>query len=217
MANDKETILNIRINYFIISKLWDFENLKKAPENRKTKDDFYKVIGLSRNLYSRIMCQNPGESVNLENRWKAKKKDLQKLGLSKEILIGKEQIELDDISRKEWDDYFKIRYASDCEVNKYERAYSLSVFDKRVKDKFETIRLDRRATKPIERLYYYWHTGETIDDKATDFEIKELLNAFQNISRVHWEDCDKNIRKKAIAEMEKHLKTANIIHEYQNL
>lgn len=216
MANDPQTALNLQINYFIISKLWDYENLKKIPEKRENKEVFYNLIGLSRNVYSRIICQDTLQPVNLNNRWEhIKSNNLTRLGLSKEIMTGKEQIVLEGISRDEWQKYFNIRRDKN-DKSSYRTSF-LTLFDKELKKEFEKLRIDRRAVKPIDRLYYFIRTGTAIDDQITDFEIKELLHGLDLVQTLHWKDCDPLLRQEAIHKMAEQLKKATTIHEYQQL
>lgn len=216
MANDPQTALNLQINYFIISKLWDYENFRKPPDKRDNKEVFYELIGLSRNVYSRIICQDALQPVNLNNRWERKKNNkLIRLGLSKEIMTGKEQIVLDGISRDRWQEYFSVR--KDKKDKSIHRTDFLTSFDKDLKKAFEKLRIDRRAVKPIDKLYYFIHTGTAIDDQITDFEIKELLHSLELVQILHWKECDPLLRQEAIHKINEQLKKANIIHEYQKL
>lgn len=216
MANDPQTALNLQINYFIISKLWDYENLKKNSNSRESKEVFYDAIGIVRNAYSRILSQDMFRPVDLNKKWNSQNKKLQSLGLSQAIMTGKEQIVLGDITREEWKEYFETRYHIN-DKKKDDRAYEMAEFDARLKREFEQLRVDRRAYKPIDRLFYYIHTGEAIDDKATDLEIKELLDILQRVKEIHWIDCDIALRKKTIEEINRQLQVANIVHAYQNI
>lgn len=201
--------------------MWDYENNKKDTVNRKPKSSLYEQLGLTRNTYSRIVSNSSEQPVNLDRIWKQSTCKLGVTGLSREIMTGIERLELHGISKDEWNEYLDLRYPNEkpeaeSKTAKY-RASKLLEYDKKFKKAFSSLQVNRRASTPIDRLYYFIHTGTTFEDSAPDFEIKELQYALQFVKRWHWEECNPTLRKNVINEMAQQLKLAKIIHEYKGL
>ena len=92
----QEVLFNRQVNYLIIEKLWEF--LNKGADKKK----FYDLMGVNKNAYCRIRTADTYNLVDLERRWDEKNSALKKIGLSREIMVGIEQIEIRDISQKDW-------------------------------------------------------------------------------------------------------------------
>ena len=159
----EEILFNRQVNYLIIEKLWEHHHKGKG------KDEFYEMIGLDKNAYTRIRTADTYNCVDLEKRWERKYSSLKKIGLSKEIMIGLERIETNGISMKDWNEYLDCRY--DDKKSNPERVYTMQLFNKNLKLLFDSLKVDKKATSDIEKLYYFIVYGRAVTLDMPDAEM----------------------------------------------
>lgn len=102
---DPKHVLNRQINYTITRRLWKY--IKSSVESENPKDDLYKVFPFTRNAYTLLV---PGNTYQTPKINKTRRRKLEETGISVEVFTGEVVLTLTNITRDEWDTYFKCRY-----------------------------------------------------------------------------------------------------------
>lgn len=207
-----EKFFNCQINYIIIGKLWHY--LKKSPQ------DLYFELGITENKYSKIRTGAcPFEF--LEKRWDEQNSPLKRLGLPKEIMLGDSIIDLNGISKKDWEEYTFLRYGGDNDKNTNDndntsKKNKMRTFDRKLRKAFSDLD-DSKTKSNIGKLYYFIKYGIALDDTVDDREMKVLQDALKKIKIGHIKACDKSLCKEIERQMQKVLHQISTIIAYNDL
>lgn len=218
---DRKLLFNRQVNYMIIQKLWRYID-RKYPNIYKG-ESLYERVGIQPNAYSRILTANTYQYVNLGKMWGFQNSKLKLFGLSKEIMTGKERIEIDDITIEDWKNYLEDRYGYDFDgkpIEKKEehiRKSDMAYFNKGIKQSFDKLKEDKKDSRDISKLYYYLKNNATIDEYIPDKEMKDLKAALLQINVNHIEDCESTLRNEVKELLETKLHDTTIILEYMSL
>lgn len=205
----KEILFNRQVNYLIIEKMWEYLN------RGKDKQELYKLLGLNKNIYSRIRTADTYNCVNLEKRWESKNSKLRKVGLSKEIMTGQEQVEVEGIVQVEWEEYLRFRYV-DIEPSSY-RTSVMQLMNKKLKEIFAGLEADKKDKRDIGKLFYFFKYGRAVTLDMPDAEMVDLRDSLNHVSIENMKVCDRTLRKEVYDILEEKLKQLDIIIQYEQL
>lgn len=205
----EEILFNRQVNYIIIEGLW--ERLNKGQDKR----EFYKLLRINKNTYSRIRKADTYNCVDLDARWEAKNSVIRKMGLSKEIMTGKEMIELDGITKEEWVEYLNLRYV-DKEVSSY-RSSTMQNMNRKLNAFYKSLEVDKKDKRDIGKLLYFFTYGRSVEQDLPDMEMVELKNALNHITVEKMKVCDKELREEVFVKLKEIHRQLNIIVSYDKL
>ena len=205
----EEILFNRQVNYLIIEKLWEHHNKGKG------KDEFYEMMGIDKNAYTRIRTADTYNCVDLEKRWERKYSHLRKLGLSKEIMIGLERIETNGISMKDWNEYLDYRYVN-TESNST-RISVMQTFNRNLKKLFDGLVADKKATSDIGKLFYFIVYGRAVTLDMPDAEMVDLRDSLNRVTIENMQVCDKELRKEIYESLKEKYRQLDIMIKYENL
>lgn len=205
----QELLFNRQVNYIIIEKIWE-------RVNRNTKKDkevfLYHKIGFHKNLYSQVRT---GEFVDLATRWEWKDSKLRVLGLSKEIMTGLEMIEVDGITKKDWEEYFRYRYI-DTEKTP-DRTNFMQQINRTIDIVFKGLKVNRKDERDISKLFYYFVCGKSVYEDVPEKEMLELKNSLQNITIQNIKSSSVALRLEVFNALKDVYKKLDTIIKYDNL
>lgn len=224
-----DIIVTRQINYIILEKLWTYVNKKASVI------ELYDILGLKENAYSMIRSGNTIRYVNLENRakWKMssdneesdskddsdnrkksgpKKGHLLKLGLSMEVMTGKEMIEVNGITREDWEEYLKQRYEMEKSP---ERTKVMREMTKKLHLAFSELEVDKKNRKPIDIAFYYYKRRHVPSDSIEDRELKDLQEVLKKITPEMIQECNSELRKEIFNEVKEKYKWLDIMIKYE--
>lgn len=204
-----EVLFNRQVNYLLIEKMWEYFH------KNEDKEKLYKLLGLDKNIYSRIRTADTYFCVDLEKRWETKNSPLRKIGLSKEIMVGYEPIETEDISLVEWEEYINYRYV-DRESN-YLRSYSMQCFNKKLKQMFDKLEPDKKTKSDVVKLFYFFKYGRAVTLDMPDAEMVDLRDSLKNVTIDKMKVCDKILRKEVYETLREKYRQLDVIIKYENL
>lgn len=205
----KEVLFNRQVNYLIIEKMWEYLN------KDKDKQELYKLVGINKNVYSRIRTADTYNCVNLENRWESKNSKLRKLGLSKEIMTGQKQIEVEGITQAEWEEYLRFRYV-DVEPSSY-RTSVMQLTNKKLKETFAGLEADKKDKRDIGKLFYFFKYGRAVTLDMPDAEMVDLRDSLNHVSVENMKVCDKALRQEVYDILKEKFRQLDIIMQYEQL
>lgn len=204
-----EILLNRQINYIIIEKMWEYFN------KGEDKQSFYELLGIPKNTYSRIRTADTYNTANLEARWAHKNSPLHKLGLSKEIMTGLEQIQVDGITKEDWEEYLRFRY-KDTEPGSFRTSQMQSV-NKKLKNAFDMLSADKRDRRAVGQLFYYFTYGRAAYLDLPDAEMIDLRDSLKHVSIENMKTCDKKLRREIYDILKEKYRQLDIILKYEGL
>lgn len=206
-----DILRNRQVNYIIIEKMWEYFN------KGKDKQSLYKLLGITKNMYSRIRTADTYNTPNLDARWEYKNSDLHKLGLPKEIMTGSEQIQIEDITKEEWEKYLEFRYKNT--ETSYERTSFMQSHNKKLKNAFDKLKADKRDKRDIAMLFYYFKYGRAayLDLDLDDAEMQDLKDSLKHVSIENIKVCDKKLRKEIYDLLKEKYRQFDIILKYEGL
>ena len=208
----KEVLFNRQVNYIIIEKMWEHIN-KKAD-----KDKLYKLLGLNKNVYSRIRKADDYNIVDLEKKWEQNNSRLKILGLSKEIMTGIEMIEIDGVEKAEWEKYIYYRYdIEEKQKKEFVRTSDMQAFNKKLKMIFDEIVLDKATTSDIGKILYFVTYGRAVVLDIPDAEMVDLLDSLKKVTVEKMKVCDKELREKIYKTMKEKWSQMDTIIKYEKL
>lgn len=205
----QKVLFNRQVNYLLIEKMWEYVH------KNEDKEKLYKLLGLDKNIYSRIRTADTYYYVDLEKRWETKNSPLRKIGLSKEIMVGYEPIETEDISLEEWEEYINYRYV-DRESN-YLRSYSMQCFNKKLKLMFDKLEPDKKTKSDVVKLFYFIKYGRAVSLDMPDAEMVDLRDSLKNVTINKMKVCDKILRKEVYETLREKYRQLDVIIKYENL
>lgn len=183
----EEVLFNRQVNYLIIEKMWEYLN------KGKDKQELYNLIGINKNMYYRIRTADTYNCVNLDRRWDYENSSLRKTGLSKEIMTGLEMIEIDGITKENWEEYINFRY-KDKEQSSY-RTSAMQLMNRKLKDTFAGLKVDKKDKRDISKLFYFFKYGRAVTLDISDTEMIDLKESLSHVSVENMKVCDKFLRK----------------------
>ncbi|HBI62813.1 MAG TPA: hypothetical protein DDY31_16670 [Lachnospiraceae bacterium] len=206
---------NRQVNYTIIKSLWKYMRPKDKIE------ELYQELNITRNYMSTIVTGNTYNTPDLNRKWQSRTNDgvgLHVLGLPKPYMLGEEMISINGLELSDWQNFFKYRYD---EPKKADGFYIRQDFYKKLHRAFAALRAGGprvTSNEPIDLLYYYIVTKHAnLEQDRTDLEIKELVQAMDQIKARHWKECKDSLLKKSIEELERQLKMARAVFEYKKM
>ena len=205
----KEVLFNRQVNYILIEKMWEYHY--KGID----KQEMYDLLDINKNTYTRIRTADDYSYVDLEKKWEKEKSALKRLGLSKEIMIGLQVIETEDITLEDWKTYLDYRYINTEPSGK--RINKMSDFNKRLKKMFDNLRVDKKTTKDIEKLHYFMVHGRAVKLDIPDAEMIDLRDSLKNVTIEKIKVCDKDLRKEIYEALKRKCKQINTIINYEDL
>lgn len=205
----QEILFNRQVNYLIIEKMWEYMN------KGKDKQELYNLLGLNKNVYSRIRKADNYNIVNLEKRWENKNSKLRNLGLSKEIMTGRERIEVDGITEEDWRNYLKYRY-EDKEMDSY-RTSAMQEVNKKLKEAFARLQADKKDKRDIGKLFYYFKYGRAVTLDVQDAEMIDLRDSLNHVSFENMKECDRALQKEVYDILKEKFRQLDIIIQYEQL
>ena len=208
----KEILFNRQVNYMIIEKLWEYNNRDKM------KDEFYKLIGIDKNTYTRIRTASEYDYVDLEKRWNIKHSPLHKIGLSREIMVGLKLIKTDGISINDWKEYIKYRYEN--KKSNPERSKAMQSLNKKLKELFQglnDLKINRQTTSDIGKLYYFTVYGRAVTLDVPDAEMIDLRDSLKNVTVEKMQVCDKKLRNEIYEALKERYEQLDVLIKYERL
>lgn len=216
-----EKAINRQINYIILESLWRYLN-KDAP-----KQELYDLLGLTKNAYSIIRTGKPKDRyTNLAKRadWKQEydtgeessdsaKGHLLRLGLSKEVMTGEELIEVNGITREDWENYIRLRYETGSDTS--ERQKTIRDMRRKMYRAFSKLQVEKKNRKPIDIAYFYFKCGYAPSDNIKDAELRELQELLKKIKPEMIRVCDSELRKALFDEMKEKCQWLDIMLQYE--
>lgn len=209
-------LFNRQVNYIIIQKLWKY--LERKYPGFNNGETLYDRLDITANMYSRILTANTYQRVDLDKKWKVQNSKLKRIGLSEEIMTGREMLIIDDITKDDWVSYIRYRYDKDIDGNdEYIRKSYMAYFNRKIASLFATLVEDKKAEKDISKLYYFLKNNVSVNEYIPDREMNELRNALLQIKIEHIKDCETKIRQEVKELLVKRLHEVTIIMEYIEL
>lgn len=205
----EEVLFYRQVNYFTIEKLW--EHCNKGVDKNK----FYELIEITENNYWRIRTASTYQCVNLEALWNKKNSALRRTGLSKEIMIGIEPIEIVGVTLDDWKEYLKYRYE-----DKNESAFRNSVLNshtRRLHKVFDGLEADKKTKSDIGKLFYFFKYGRAVELDMPDAEMVDLRDSLKNVSVDKMKVCDKALRDEIYESLKEKFQQLEIIINYEKL
>lgn len=206
---EQEVLFNRQVNYLIIEKFWEYHN--KGAD----KKEFYELLDINKNAYTRIRTADDYNYVDLEKKWEKKESRLRKLGLSKEIMTGLKRIETDGISLKDWKEYIHYRYEDKKESER--RINAMQTLNRNLKKLFDGLEVDKKTTDDIGKLYYFIIYGRAVILDIPDAEMTDLMDSLEKVTVEKMKVCDKELRQKVYEVLEKKYEQLRIITDYEKL
>ena len=213
-GSDYARLFNCQVNYLIIDKLWSY--------CYKSKNKLYDELDITGNQYTKIRSGNVSLSY-LETKWNKKNSPLQKVGLSKEIMLGYSMLTVEGIKLKDWEDYIEIRYRdakkkeSETEDEKRHRKNKMRQFDTKLNKAFYELNDDRAPKSNIEKLSYFIKHGVASDSTIVDREMKEHYRALEQINTKQIKECDNILREQINKKLKEISYKMDIITAYKKL
>lgn len=205
----EEVLFNRQVNYLIIEKMWEYLN------KGKDKQELYNLIGINKNMYYRIRTADTYNCVNLDRRWDYENSSLRKIGLSKEIMTGLEMIEIDGITKENWEEYINFRY-KDKEQSSY-RTSAMQLMNRKLKDTFAGLKADKKDKRDIGKLFYFFKYGRAVTFDISDTEMLDLKESLNHVSVENMKVCDKSLRKEIYELLKEKYRQLDIIIKYEGL
>lgn len=206
----EEVLFNRQVNYLIIEKMWMY--LNKGEDKQK----LYELLDINKNMYTRIRTADVYNKVDLEGRWERKNSPLRKLGLSKEIMIGLEMIEIEGITKSDWEKYIRLRYESDDKED-YSRKSNLQSMNRKLKDTFAGLEADKKDKRDIGKLFYFFKYGRAVTLDMPDAEMVDLRDSLKHVNIENMKVCDKDLRKEVYESLKEKYRQLDIILKYEAL
>lgn len=215
-----DMILNKRINYYLINKIWNRVHGKSG----KSVVELYQSIGLTRNSFSAIL---QGNAFNLES----KKRKLETIGVPLEYMLGYEMISIGSIKREDWKDYFDNRYSKERKVKGQvekkstpeqeeiirERKNSMDEFTERL-NSYISLLDGEQDESPANLIYFYCKNEKKKETKLTlKGKLNELQEVLGRLNFSDWEKCSAEERSKAFKKLKEHYDMVRIIEQYNKL
>ncbi len=219
MKEEEKVLFRNQVNYFIIEKLWEYCN--KAKGDKRTKEYFYGLIGITENSYSMIRQGTKNiKYIKLKRKWECKNSKLKKLGLSKEFILGEKILKIGEIDIKKWKDYMNCRYKkiADTVSKKSYRKNDMREMLEKLEEVFDELKQNNNGNE-LERLYHYFlmDLDYGLDGNILDKEMQSLYDNLKNITIDNIKECDKELRKNIFDEMKEKYDWLNIIMKYEDL
>ncbi|MDY2699114.1 MAG: hypothetical protein SOV61_06165 [Lachnospiraceae bacterium] len=205
----EEVLFNRQVNYLIIEKMWEYLN------KGKDKQELYNLIGINKNMYYRIRTADTYNCVNLDRRWDYENSSLRKTGLSKEIMTGLEMIEIEGITKENWEEYINFRY-KDKEQSSY-RTSAMQLMNRKLKDTFAGLKADKKDKRDIGKLFYFFKYGRAVTLDISDTEMIDLKESLSYVSVENMKVCDKSLRKEVYELLKEKYRQLDIIIKYESL
>lgn len=200
---------NSQVNYIIIEKLWKYMHPHEDIQN------LYELLDINKNAYSRIRTAKEYQRVNLENRWNRKNSPISSMGLSKEIMTGQAMMEIDGITSEDWEEYIGYRYAEKKED--YERSSSMQNFNKKLNEVFKKLTANRRNHRDINKLYYFFTHGKSVDADIDDIDMLDLKDSLNHVNVEKMKLCDMALKKEVCRLLKEKYEQLSTIVSYQEL
>lgn len=221
-----EVLFNRQVNYMIIEKMWKYIHKKEDIQN------LYELLDIDKNAYSRIRNADTFQGVDLEKRWNKKDSRISATGLSKEIMTGKDMIEIEGVTREEWKQYLDYRYDESKKVKRHSadsnysddekrkisiRTSSMQYFNKKLNTVFENLTANKRDKRDIAKLYYFFKYGRSVDLDMPDREMVDLKDSLNQVDVEKMKLCDMELKKEVYALLKEKYEQLRIIVEYNSL
>lgn len=213
---DREIILNRRINYTIIKKLWKLRNDGKSMETFYMEKEYGGGIGISRNKYSRII--NNAEQPRLgEDSVRLQKQT----GVSKDIYMGRTFFSVHEFERDKWETYFKnkndysVGIINDKERKNIES--SNKDFENKLLGKLKSISKDTETDENLFRAYYYFSLGDKFKGTMDDRDITLLIGRLDDIDFLRLDNVELKNLKHYEKALKKQLELVVAINKYKSL
>lgn len=204
-----EVLFNRQVNYMIIEKMWKY--IHKDEDIQK----LYDMLDINKNAYSRIRRADTLQGVDLEKRWNKKNSRIKATGLSKEIMTGKEMIEIEGITRDDWVEYIDYRY--DNEDKSSIRTSSMQSFNRKLNMVFETLAATKKDTRDIAKLYYFFTYGRSVALDMPDKEMVDLKDSLNHVNVEKMKLCDMKLKKEVYELLKEKYEQLHIIIQYSRL
>lgn len=205
----EEVLFNRQVNYLIIEKMWEYLN------KGKDKQELYNLLGINKNMYYRIRTADTYNCVNLDRRWDYENSSLRKTGLSKEIMTGLEMIEINGITKENWEEYINFRY-KDKEQSSY-RTSAMQLMNRKLKDTFAGLKADKKDKRDIGKLFYFFKYGRAVTLDISDTEMIDLKESLSHVSVENMKVCDKSLRREIYELLKEKYRQLDIIIKYEGL
>ncbi len=204
-----EVLFNRQVNYMIIEKMWKYIHKNENIQN------LYELLDIDKNAYSRIRRADTFRGVDLEKRWNKKNSPISATGLSKEIMTGKDMIEIEGITREEWKQYLDFRYDENDKSSF--RTSSMQSFNRKLNMVFENLTANKRDKRDIAKLYYFFTYGRAVDLDMPDREMVDLKDSLNHVDVEKMKLCDMELKKEVYALLKEKYEQLRIIIEYSSL
>ena len=204
-----DILFNRQVNYMIIEKLWKYMHPHEDIQN------LYELLDINKNAYSRIRKADEYQGVDLVKRWNRKDSPISSMGLSKEIMTGQVMMEIDGIKWEDWDKYIRYRYAKKKED--YERISYMQNFNKKLNEVFKKLTANRRSHRDINKLYYFFTYGKSVDVDIDDIDMLDLKDSLNHVNVEKMKICDMALKKEVCRLLKEKYEQLSIIVSYQEL
>ncbi len=204
-----EVLFNRQVNYMIIEKMWKYINKNENIQK------LYELLGIDKNAYSRIRRADTFQRVDLEKQWNKKNSRISATGLSKEIMTGKDMIEIEGVTREEWKQYLDYRYDENDKSSF--RISLMQSFNRKLNMVFGNLTANKRDKRDIAKLYYFLTYERAVDLDMPDREMVDLKDSLNQVDVEKMKLCDMELKKEVYALLKEKYEQLRIIIEYSSL
>jgi len=211
-VSEDTRVFNRRVNFFILNRIW----LSIYGKKGKSVEDLYDEIGITRNLYSKILSGYDYSGKKLDQKWNTV---MSIMGDRLErVMKGYERVELGEITEQDWKDYFSARYnelEGDKGLSKSERRYRMNGFNGTLNK--ELGKLHGMTNSPADLMYYFCKYGQAKEvERSPYFRVAELKNLLPNLTFEQWLSAPPSLRKELLLLLRKQVDMVNTIEAYQH-
>lgn len=212
LSEKESSLLVAQINYYVMREMY------KPATGKTNLDDFYKSVKLNKQKYSSLI---DGAKTSIPNENNFTTKLAKDTGISLDVILGKTLITLpEDLKLEEWEQFFNHDENSEIVINRY-----MTDINKRLEVQYKNLNIENRISRLDNvditdgfKWYYYLRTGIHYQPaKLSEIRLKEFKQALEMMEPKFWKDCTDDTRKKCISGMQKQLKAAMVVQEYNDM
>lgn len=204
-----EVLFNRQVNYMIIEKMWRY--LNKEDEIQ----ELYDLLDINKNAYSRIRKAETFQYVDLDKRWDKRNSTISSMGLSKEIMTGKEMMKIEGITKEDWEKYIHYRYKDKKKTAL--RASDMQTFNRKLNAVFASLTVNSKDRRDVSKLYYFFKYRRSVDADMPDREMADLKDSLTRVDIGNMKACDMELRKEVYELLKEKYEQLHIIIQYSNL
>lgn len=209
---EQERRFNRRVNFYLMNRIWKYIHGKKGKEI----SFLYEQIGLTDNLFSKIIRDVDYSTKKLDQKW-GKYTSIMGDGLE-DYMKGYQLIPVDGITKEDWEKYLEARYAEQngTPLEQTERNKIMGELNDKLKAVING--LSGETNQPIDLLYYFckYERAKAIQ-RPPYYRLEELENILSGLSFSQWESAPDNLFERVFPMLKKQYELAATIKNYHLL